>query len=878
MVGEGLVNQPLFLMKGSEKMATYIFPSNFTLESSIDIQGAWNGSQQWTRTLGFLVTQAAVQVPSANAFLFTPNAIDPFKISVVRPFQINIDPIYCANYEYINTHGTSTGDNSFLGVENLPLWPTFGYYSSNNVPALSSMSPSQRTETFTVEGHSYTGFGWASTPSILVITTDSQVYFNGKATRFNWKSIKSLSLASIEELGFSSDVAPLNNQTTRLISYIPDDDLNDGNVVVGGNSFVQKAPSLDDFITQYGSQDFSSKNIFLKNKNYVIIGRKNAGLGGSQYKFTFLSKFDPASILPQITYYETTINVGLSDGIPYLGFIIDEENEVIKLNIIYIRTIVDQTTGIKTKVADYNTISMTTNEMGQLYAWFNESYGYEEENDSGAENPDQGGNETDAVVNDPLNRITLPTKGATGSGFIKLYEVTTNQMQDLCNFMWDDSLIANLGRLFEDPRELIVSLMVFPISPDNTTTTHIYAGNLDTGVDGNLLATEYLTRYAGSLKVPKGNSDFMSFAPYRRMTLICPYCEEVELDPSAVYGATLRLYYHLSFFSGNCVVEVTREFDDGIEAPFMFVKGQIGFSVPLSSVDYTRVYSSLISSGLQIGMGIVSANPQGMVSGLSGLIDGSCAPRVMYKGAGGASHGALGCQQPYIVFEDVIPAYDGTQPQYIGNTFYKTKLLDDCDGYTKCFEAHIEGVHATDSELEEIMSWLTKGVIIHHNGSATPSDTPSVSGNTVINFMKLTSEVNVIGKSWTDVTPIEGKLIFDQSISNPSILVNSSALGFNYVYIGLFNRFYFVSDIIARNTDLIEIRLKSDPLQSFKDEILNSYASVDRQKSNGNKFLHDPYMWTQVNKNVNTVSFSEDGISFDWGHSSDTYILAIAGT
>ena len=300
----------------------------------------------------------------------------------------------------------------------------------------------------------------------------------------------------------------------------------------------------------------------------------------------------------------------------------------------------------------------------------------------------------------------------------------------------------------------------------------------------------------------------------------------------------------------------------------MYSKGQIGYQIPISSVDYTRTYTELLKSAFRLGVGEI-----GPVDFLKDY-----APKVSYNGGGGASFGALGSQQPYIVIEDAIPAYDGRQPSYIGNTYYKVRRLGDCNGFTKCFEAHIECVHATESELNDIMDWLTKGVIIHPSGgSTTPSDTPITSGNTVINFMKLSSEVNVIGKIWTDVTPIEGQLIYDQSISEPKILVNSSALGFNYCYIGLFKRFYFVKDIIARNTDLIEIQLTSDPLESFKNDILDSYASIDRQSQNGNKFIKDPYMWVQANKNVKILTFKDGGISFDWGHTEDCYILTIAG-
>ena len=878
---------------------TYIFPEGYTFDTLIPIKETYGPTANVS--LGTLINMALVKNPSARCFVLCDNAVSPAGYnSNFYALKCNGDPIYIADSSYL--YG---GDGHFIGIENFSYLNHWGFSGVGSNLQLYTSSDGSLFHNYSKDGHTYYGYEWTTQNVVVLLNETKEVYYNHSditPISYNWRSIKSLNLASAEELGFNTNVAPLNNQTSMLISYIPDEDLHDGQQVTGGSSFVIKPPSLDDFITQYGSQSFTNKSIFLKNKNYVTIGRQNIGISTTRFKFTFLSKFDPP--VTQITYYETTIDVGLATGIPYLGFIIDEEHSAVRLNIIFIRTVVDQSTGIETKVADYNTITMTDAQMNSLYAWLHSSYGYDEDNDSGTENPTQGGNETDEVTNTPLNRPTLPTKGAVGSGFVKVYEVGDSELQDLCEFMWDDSLLTNLGRLFSDPREIIVGLMVFPITPSNiTSNSPIYAGNLDTGVTGNLLTKEYETRYAGSRRVPKGNNDFMSFAPYRRIKINIPYCGEHELDPSAVFGATLKLYYHLSFFSGNCIAELTRTFDGGEEEPIAFYGGQMGYSIPLSSEDFTRTLSSLISAGVTIGtalctygassaaaatskkaavaaarQGSANAALTGSVAGAAGgLLNGSLAPNVSYNSGGGANSGFLGTQQPYLIIDEAITAYDSDQSSYIGYTSYQTKKLSNCVGYTKCLEAHIEGVHASDSELEEIMNWLTNGVLIHQDGSATPSTTPTVAGNTVITIMKLTSERNVIGKKWTDASQIEGQLIYDQSITTPSILVNGNSINFNYAYIGLFNRFYFVSDVIVRNKDLIEVKLKSDPLQSFKDEILNCYASVDRQKHNGNKFIDDPYMWTQVNNNVKILPFIDGGIEFDFGHTEDSYILTIAG-
>ena len=715
---------------------------------------------------------------------------------------------------------------------------------------------------------------------------------------YTWKSVKSLNLATAEDFGLPTDnpnLPPLNN-STMLLSYIPDESLNGGDPVSGGTDFVIKSPSLPNYVTEYNNTAYTNRTFFLKSKRYCKIGRKLSGLSGEEYKISLIS---PDS---QLTYFETTISVGLGTGTPYLGFIVDSENHVAKLNIIFLKTSVDVATGIETRTVDFNNIAHSTVEMTGVYAWLNGSYGEDDDSADVTENPIQGNNETDPVINEPLNRPSLPTKGAVGSGFVKLYDISDTKLQELCDFMWDDSLLTNLGRLFNDPREIIVGIMVFPFKPTHVTSNAtIYAGNLSTGIQADLLNNEYETFFGGSCRVPKGNSNFMSFAPYRKMKLFIPYCGEHELDPSAVYGSTLKLYYSISFFSGNCIAMVSRTKDgNNVEEFLWFFGGQIAFQIPMSGEDFTRTISSLITAGVSIGgalatggasmaaagagknadlaQGVVRAQTGAKVAkGVAGATNGSMAPSVSYSSGGGASSGFLSTQQPHITIEEAIPAFDGDQHEYIGNTFYKTMKLDDCNGYTKCFEQHIEGLAATENELAEIDDWLTNGVIINHDGSTTPSDTPTVAGNTVITFMKCSSERNVLGKKWTDETAIEGKLIYDQSIETPSIIIDGDVIGKNYAYIGLFKRFYYITDIKILKNSRMQIDLKSDPLQSFVEDILDCSAAVDRQASNGNAFIEDPYMWTQINKEVSTLTFKDGGLPVDFDHTTDTYILTIAG-
>lgn len=725
---------------------------------------------------------------------------------------------------------------------------------------------------------------WCSptTPPTNGNTYQYTLITNNIVVQYNWQSVPSISSKN----GILSDNSFWNSDSPMLLSTIDAEQLAnlDVDTPVTGltEGFSIKSPSLS---APFSS--FRNKWLRLSNDNYATIGMFAYGMSGNRFEFSFFKDVEGVTTV----VFQCTINVGIGDGNPYLGFIVDNENEAAKLNIIFVKESYDSETGLTNNYVDFNTISMSAQEMSGLYDWLNGSWSEETDPDESEENIPQGNDDNDPVVNNPLDSLENPTYGALGSGFIKLYKMTPSQLASLADYMWDANFLENLVRLFSDPRELIVGLSVFPLSPTNTTPATVRAGNLSTGVSGELLNSEYRTRYAGSVKVPKGKSNFMSFGPFRRVRIFVPYCGEHELDPSAIYGKTLKLYYHLSFFSGTCVAELKRN-----DEPFMFFGGQIGFQVPISSVDYTRTISSILSAGASIGSAIMTGGGSLLFGGASEVTEddekkkkekepasGSqvsrivnslakgFSPNVTYNSAGGSTTGFLGCQQPFLIFEESIPAFDGEQSDFLGSVQKKVKTLSECEGYTKVLEVHLEGIGCTDTEQNDIKRQLMSGVIIR-NGSSTPS----ASSNQLV-LLKNLSENNVIGKTWDNTTRVvTWQNLHDQSIYSPSFFIDGDCTGFNYVYIPLFNRFYFIVDYKLTKSSLQELRLQVDSLQSFKDDILNCKAVIDRGTGKNNAFIEDPYKWTQANKEVSTVPFTNSGFPVNFDHQEDCYILAIA--
>lgn len=95
---------------------------------------------------------------------------------------------------------------------------------------------------------------------------------------------------------------------------------------------------------------------------------------------------------------------------------------------------------------------------------------------------------------------------------------------------------------------------------------------------------------------------------------------------------------------------------------------------------------------------------------------------------------------------------------------------------------------------------------------------------------KVMDNENVIGKTMTKVRSFNITIKDNVSVVSPNIRLKESSHdvnGANYCYISSFDRYYFIRDV-RTNSPLIELELECDVLESFKEDILNSYGDVKR--------------------------------------------------
>lgn len=135
------------------------------------------------------------------------------------------------------------------------------------------------------------------------------------------------------------------------------------------------------------------------------------------------------------------------------------------------------------------------------------------------------------------------------------------------------------------------------------------------------------------------------------------------------------------------------------------------------------------------------------------------------------------------------------------------------------------------------------------------------------------SEKNCLGKTLINGTDFQGVLREQSSIINPIIKVQSTELpDFNYAYVPDFKRYYFIVGIRNLSTNIWELSLGVDVLESFKDGIRANYAILsDTEITGANRYIEGEQWKTNV-KNITDI------ITFPRGLSEDgSYILITAG-
>ena len=142
-----------------------------------------------------------------------------------------------------------------------------------------------------------------------------------------------------------------------------------------------------------------------------------------------------------------------------------------------------------------------------------------------------------------------------------------------------------------------------------------------------------------------------------------------------------------------------------------------------------------------------------------------------------------------------------------------------------------------------------------------------------IRLYNSSDETNKINKTLTNEIVLNGTLKDETSVMNPIILIEANNLTqYNYCYIPLFKRYYFIKDITVVRNNLFRLFLDIDVLMSYKNDILNLDVIIDKSETNNNadKYINDGSFVCE-NKSYTVLNFNKGF------NEQANYILVTAG-
>lgn len=160
-----------------------------------------------------------------------------------------------------------------------------------------------------------------------------------------------------------------------------------------------------------------------------------------------------------------------------------------------------------------------------------------------------------------------------------------------------------------------------------------------------------------------------------------------------------------------------------------------------------------------------------------------------------------------------------------------------------------------------------------------------------VKFMYNNEPMNMINKTPTEVFSVTGTLRDESSIVDPEIIIEHEnpvggglQQGANYAYIGIWNRFYYIKDIVAFRSyedenrvlhNLWKVSMHCDVLKTFAEGILGSPCIVAKTGGDDfNLYLPDPNLKRQQNDLHGLVNFPK---GFDMSADAVRFYLTFFG-
>lgn len=310
------------------------------------------------------------------------------------------------------------------------------------------------------------------------------------------------------------------------------------------------------------------------------------------------------------------------------------------------------------------------------------------------------------------------------------YFLSPNQIVDIKKFLFSDTFIDNIKRIWTNPAEYVISLCYYPFDINSTgivtTDTTVSIGGITSQVEA-LAATDsgipYF--YGGAVEVGNYYNSYLDYEPYTSIDIYIPYIGVRPLNVSQVVGHTLCIGYYVDFNTQQITALIGLDGDStNLGQVVTQYIGTVGVNTPLSGTSAQDVTRNIVTqtAGLITGVGalaggVATGNIAAAAVGASSTIStltGSGQTSPNYYGSLSPISGLISPQSAYLIINRPIAAEPEKFKEQVGySSCYSSIGLGAYSGFLKCAAVDIPAnSNMTEEEQKEIESLLLGGVYI----------------------------------------------------------------------------------------------------------------------------------------------------------------------
>lgn len=312
---------------------------------------------------------------------------------------------------------------------------------------------------------------------------------------------------------------------------------------------------------------------------------------------------------------------------------------------------------------------------------------------------------------DPIGFPDLPTGGDTiSTGFVRVYNPSTTQLQNLAAFLWSDNFFRNISKIMNDPMEAIISLHSVPMQIATGASVECRVGNCNTGVSMPPVTTQFYTIDGGQIRIPEHWASALDYSPYVTVDCFVPFVGVIQMQVDDIVGKTVHIKYNVDIISGATLVSIMCD-----NSVLYTYNTNMLLRHPITQSSFGPLYQSILGMVGSIASGAAVGGGAGAVGGaIGGALNVAMSKHsdVSRGGSIGGATGVMGHFVPYLIIHRPIQSLAGGFKHFKGYPSNITATVGSLSGYTEIESIHLTGIPCTDQERDEIMALLYNGVIL----------------------------------------------------------------------------------------------------------------------------------------------------------------------